>query len=370
MVGATLISKALPSLLLSPFSGILVDRVNKKKLMLWSDIIRGCGVLFFLLADQWIGIIFVMNAVLGIVGIFFNPASSAVTPSIVSKKDLTTANSLKSTVNGLMVIIGASLGGMVSSLVSGDAAIVIDSITFFISAYLIWISGIPEPKRRLKDITFWDDLKGGYQFIQRSQVVKTIIQVGISWGFCGGAYQILLTIYGARIFDSGEAGIGMLYALQGLGVVIGGWIVSRYVADKERLMKMTYGWAYFFQGVFFLLFAISTNLFVGATMLLLMRIFGGIIIPLDTTLIQNHTTPENLGKVFALHFSLYGAITQFSMFLTGLFMDLYPPQNVGIVFGGLCILTSLLWLYRFYRNQLDSVDLLVSEDRLTACTEK
>ncbi|MDX8365992.1 hypothetical protein SLH52_12470 [Cytobacillus sp. IB215665] len=83
--------------------------------------------------------------------------------------------------------------------------------------------------------------------------------------------------------------------------------------------------------------------------LLFMRIAGGVIIPLDTTLIQMNTPNDKIGKVFSLHYSLFGALIQFSMFFAGILLEFIPTNIIGTSFGLICIVVSIIWLLMFKR---------------------
>jgi predicted MFS family arabinose efflux permease len=103
MLALTLISKGLPQLLLSPFIGYLVDRYSKKQIMFYTDVLRGVIVLGFLLAYKFIWIIFILNILLAILQTLFGPARQGVIKYTVKKEQIVIANSLASTINGLLM---------------------------------------------------------------------------------------------------------------------------------------------------------------------------------------------------------------------------------------------------------------------------
>lgn len=114
MIALTFISKGLPALLLSPFIGGVVDRFSKKKIMISTDILRGMIVLTYLFAIYKIEIIFIANICLSVLSCVFEPAKQAALKNIVHQNHFVTANSLSSTINGFMSIMGASLGGIIA----------------------------------------------------------------------------------------------------------------------------------------------------------------------------------------------------------------------------------------------------------------
>jgi hypothetical protein len=106
------------------------------------------------------------------------------------------------------------------------------------------------------------------------------------------------------------------------------------------------------QGIFFLGFILSDQLIIGIITLLCMRIAGGIIVPLDTTLLQTYTHENMIGKVFSFHYSIYGSLIQLSMFFTGWLLEIFSPQIIGSLLAICCIFVSFIWLFLFYRGEL------------------
>lgn len=114
MIALTFISKGLPQLLLSPFIGRIIDRFSKKKILIFTDILRGIIVLTYLFALYKIEIIFISNICLAVLSCLFEPAKQAILKNIVHQDHFVTANSLSSIINGFMSIMGASLGGILA----------------------------------------------------------------------------------------------------------------------------------------------------------------------------------------------------------------------------------------------------------------
>ncbi len=349
MLALTFMSKGLPQLLLSPFIGGIVDRFSKKKIMIFTDSLRGIIVLTYLLAFYKIEIIFVSNICLSVLSCLFEPAKQSTLKNIVHQKHFVTANSLSSTINGFMSIMGASLGGLIAQSLSIEIAFFINSLSYFISAYIIYKIKIPSRDTFSTKKAFFTDIKDGYTYILQSKIILTLILVGISWGIIGGAYQLLLTIYAERIFHTN---IGILYAVQGAGLMIGSLLVNLYMSKNEDKMKRAFGLAYLLQGIFFLGFILSDQLIIGIITLLCMRIAGGIIVPLDTTLLQTYTKENMMGKVFSFHYSIYGSLIQLSMFITGWLLEILSPQVIGSLLAICCIFVSFIWLFLFYGGEL------------------
>lgn len=140
--------------------------------------------------------------------------------------------------------------------------------------------------------------------------------------------------------------------------MIGSLSVNLYMSKNEDKMKRAFGLTYLLQGIFFLGFILSDQLIIGIITLLCMRIAGGIIVPLDTTLLQMYTEENMIGKVFSFHYSIYGSLIQLSMFFTGWLLEILSPQVIGSLLAICCILVSFIWLFLFYRGEFgeESID--------------
>ncbi|PGT72305.1 MFS transporter [Bacillus cereus] len=350
MIALTFISKSLPQLLLSPFIGGVVDRFSKKNIMIFTDITRGILVLTYLFANYKIEIILIANICLSVLSCLFEPAKQATLKNIVYQHHFVTANSLSSTINGFMSIMGASLGGILVQSLHIEFAFLVNSFSYFISAYFIYNMSVPTHDTCNENKAFLTDIKDGYTYILQTKIILTLILIGISWGIIGGAYQLLLTIYAERI---SHTNIGILYTVQGAGLMIGSLLVNLYISHNKERMKKAFGWAYFLQGIFFLGFILSDQLIIGIITLFCMRIAGGIIVPLDTTLLQTYTKDNMMGKVFSFHYSIYGSLIQLSMFFTGWLLEVLSPQVIGTLLAICCIFMSFIWLFLFYRGKLN-----------------
>ncbi|BAR85253.1 macrolide-efflux protein [Bacillus thuringiensis serovar tolworthi] len=134
--------------------------------------------------------------------------------------------------------------------------------------------------------------------------------------------------------------------------MIGSLLVNLYISHNKEKMKKLFGWAYLLQGIFFLGFILSDQLSIGIITLFCMRIAGGIIVPLDTTLLQTYTHENMIGKVFSFHYSIYGSLIQLSMFFTGGLLEILSPQMIGSLLATCCIFVSFIWMFLFYRGDL------------------
>ncbi len=349
-LGIVLLCRSLPSVILGPFAGPVVDRFPKKPLLVATDLLRAAcafGYAFaVILHANWI--LYVGSLLLGIAGVMFNPARSATIPLVVARSDLPEANALDSGMTGIVQILGAALGGIVAVAVSPILCFAINAASYLWSALSIlrarW-EDVHDP--RDAGPTYLSSLRTGFRQVARNRVARAIIFIGMSWGLAGGGYYILIPLLGDQIFNRGGLGIGILYAIDGIGVIVGSALVRRGVAGNHDKAVVAYGAAYIAQALFFGLLAQSTLFLIGGLMLLFMRVSSGVIIPLDTYLLQSSTEPGMRGRIFALHEATYGGVMQASYVLTGLAYIRIGIPRTGLLVGAMSLLCGVSWLWQF-----------------------
>src|SRR5438874_7478862 len=134
-----MIVQFLPVALIGPLAGVVVDRVDRRRLMIVTDLLRGCLILALLLIrrreEVWIAYV-VMAFTVGAQA-FFEPARTATIPNVTAAEELLTANALSSATWSAMLAIGASIGGVVAAVAGRNVAFVVNALSFFASAIFL-----------------------------------------------------------------------------------------------------------------------------------------------------------------------------------------------------------------------------------------
>ncbi|MGG3626578.1 MFS transporter [Bacillus gobiensis] len=354
-MGFVLLCRSLPSVVIGPFISPIVDLYSKKAIMYMSDIVRAIIVLIFFPASILMHsdlFLYLGAFLLGLAGVLFNPAHQAALPSIVREDDLAEANAFHSGTAGVISMIGALSGGLVASFLHPVFCFFVNAGSYAWSAYCIsqvkWIEDLSENKKRSAYIR---SLKQGFQEAVSNKPARAIIIIGISWGFAGGGYAILIPTLGEITFGMGGIGIGILYAVDGAGMLIGALIVKKLVGSHYRKATVYYGISYLIQAIFFALLAQSTHFGLAVLLLLFMRISSGIIVPLDTYLLQIHTPSKVRGRVFSLHSSTFMGVMQLSYASLGFLFETFGIPAMGIVIGVISFLCGLTWLFQLRNFQ-------------------
>ena len=295
-VGLLLVARFVPSFLVGSLSGVVADRFSRRSIMIISDLLRAVVVLGFLFvrrADQ-LWIIYVLTVVQLALSTFFEPAKTAIIPSIVSDRELVAANAISSVTWSAMLTLGAAIGGVVTGWFGTDVAFVLDAMTYLLSAALIASVHVPKrPPREKSKLTVGRALGitqtiEGARYVKRRPRVLALLLVKPAWGL-GGGILTLLAVFGARIFPVGKdpaTGIGILYAARGIGTAVGPIVARRIAGEGKQRMQISIGIAFLIGASFYMAFGWATSFVVALIVLGLAHTGGSILWVFSTVLLQ------------------------------------------------------------------------------------
>jgi MFS family permease len=370
-----MIMQFLPVAVVGPLAGVVVDRVNRRRLMIAADLLRGGVILFLLLvrrADQvWIAYV-VMAVTMATAG-FFEPARTATIPNVTSAEELLPANALSSATWSAMLAMGASLGGLVTAVFGRDIAFVVNAASFFCSAFFIartHYDATPPPKERphgLAALVGLTDLVEGVRYVKRERHVAALMCVKAGWGLAGGVL-LLLTVFGQRVFPIGggsAAGIGILYGARGVGAGLGPIALRWMLGQDRQMLRRTITPAFFVVGLFYVALAGAPSLAVAALCVLCAHVGGSILWVFSTVLLQLEVPDRFRGRVFAAELAFVTLVTSLSSYCTALGLDRagWSPRALSFLLGVLFCIPGGLWLLILSRWETET-DAEISDFRV------
>ena len=376
-----LIVQMLPIALVGPLAGVVVDRLNRRRIMMAADLARGCLILGLLLvrrADQ-IWIAYAVTALTVAAQAFFEPARIATIPNVTSVEELLPANALSSATWSAMLAIGASLGGLVTAVFGRNVAFVVNAASFFVSWSFIAATrydATPAPRpplRGLVELTGVSDLVDGFRYIRRSSHVAALMLVKAGWGLAGGIL-LLLTIFGQRVFPvagSTAAGIGVLYGARGLGAALGPIMLRWILGQKPATLRRTIGPAYFTIGVFYIALSVAPALSAAAACVMFAHFGGSILWVFSTVLLQMEVPDQFRGRVFSAELALLTLTASVSSYWTGHALDGgASPRSVSLWLGALFFVPGILWVLILSRWRESSAALLSQPAQMASAEEE
>jgi MFS family permease len=351
------ITQFLPVAIIGPMAGVIVDRVDRRRLMIATDLFRGTMVLGLLLVQQreqvWMAYV-IMALTVG-ASAFFEPARTATIPNITSREELLPAGALSSATWSAMLAIGASVGGLVTAVAGYEVAFIVNGLSFFASAFFIARTTYREgPRERpramsLAALSGVPEILEGLRYVRRHAHVAALIFVKAGWGLAGGIL-LLLAIFGERVFPvSGNtaAGIGVLYGARGVGAGLGPIALRWILGQQPATLRRSIGPAFFIVGSFYMLLAAAPNLAVAALCVLFAHLGGSILWVFSTVLLQMEVPDRFRGRVFSVELALMTVALSVSSYWTAYELDTggWSPRLMSFALGAVFCIPGALWLW-------------------------
>lgn len=345
--GLALITSTLPAFFLTPLAGAVVDRFDRRKIMIAADVARtliALGMLLVRTSDQ-IWVIYVLMAMLIVFGSFFNPASSAAIPNLVSKQDLYAANALSNSTWGLMLAVGAFAGGVALAVFGQDVAFIINSLSFAFSALMLFLvrkpfaeHGTPHTHR----LNPFADFNEGLRYAWHRPQTLALLTVKAGGALAAGVI-LLLTVFSFQIFNNGGLGLGLLQFARGIGILIGPILVAPIVAGRIGRAEQVIAGGFLLAGISYLFFGAAPSIALAMIAVVFAHIGWGSNWSLSATVLQ-HLTPDKMrGRIFAIDIGLFTLTTALSTFLTGAATDSFDPRLVAYALGSVFIAFGAIW---------------------------
>lgn len=352
-VSIFLMSRFLPPLLVSPFAGVLVDRFNRKQLLIWSNVLRALIVPLFLFATgpEHLWLIYAVTIAQFTLSAIFEPGQSAIIPALTRPHQLVEANTLTSVTWSVMLALGAVLGGGFSYVFGPQAALLADAATFAVAAALLaWIKYDPALGRKIQkaienqqpteeeDTTFMEGIR---YVLKTPQMLAALF---VKFGQSIGNMDTLITIAATQLFvigNGGEVSLGMLYSAFGLGAFVGPMLTNRINDGTVRRMRRLIIIGYAAIVVGWLMWGF-TSVFPLVLLAVFVRGTGGSINWTYSVIIIQKTAPDaKLGRMFALDYAGFQIATVISTLVHGWLIDQVPLEDLNWVILGTGLVAGL-----------------------------
>jgi len=338
--------QTLPPLLFFWANGVMLDRCSKKKVMAWVDAIRGVLVLLipvlFALHHLSLPILYLLTFLIAVASGIFGPALYSAIPLMVSEHRRVSANALMQTTGQIGILVGPLLGGILSAVYNPVFVMVVNGVTFLVSAIFLLFIRITETRDHGVPLAsgfsgIMEEVREGVLFVfSGNRLLLGLFVIMALYGVITGPVTILLPLLSKGVLHAGSRGFGYLLSAYGIGMLLASLALT--VRPPVNLFRWIAG-GFFWGGVLMLLVSSSH---VMAIDLLLMALFGmavSVVNPLVHTLLQNHAPSRLLSRVLttmSLGF-LAGAIA--GMTALPSLVTTWGIQNVLQVLGAVLIVS-------------------------------
>jgi MFS family permease len=353
-VSLFLLARIVPPLLITPYAGVLADKLNRKTIMIVTDILRAIIVLMFLLSTGagTLWLIYVLTVAQFSLTAIFLPSKSAILPNLVKREDIITANTIGSITWSAMLAIGAMAGGIVAGVLGITVALVIDALTYLVSAVLIVrIENYEKPiadTHTVKAECNPSQIMEGLRYaIAHPQVAISLI---VKAGGVVGSTETIMTIFATQIFvtmnSGGETSLGLMYGATGIGAVLGPILLNYFHDGSNEQMRKVILWGFVLLTLGWAIVGQASALWIVALGLGVRAMGGSANWTYSSAMIQQTTDDHYLGRMFSLETTLMHTVGILSTVGTGALIDILGVSQVHIVtwiIAGLSLVPLVIW---------------------------
>jgi len=325
--------------LLLPYAGTVADRLDRRRILVTTSLAALVAVVV-LLAVRSPGVAWLGPVAIGILGAakaFYTPAALAALPNLVPQEDLSTANAIAGSAWGTMLVVGASLGGVMTVLVGPYACFLITAGCLLLATYLVWRIRAPmQAGRPAEPVPALRALREALGYIRRRPRVLSLVTVKSAVGVGNGLLATFPLL--AAAFGAGPIGTGLLFAARGLGALAGPLLLRRVLLRRSWLLP---GLAISMAGYGLAYLGVSVSPWFALTLglVIVAHLAGGGNWTMSNYALQLEVPDELRGRVFATDMMIATLAISASLLVVGALVDVL---ELRVLIAG-CASATLLY---------------------------
>jgi len=356
-VASAVVLQVLPQVITSPMAGVINDRLRRRSVMIFADLVRVVIVLGMLLAirQDVIWPIYILLLFETVMWGLFEPGRSALLPNLTRDgRETLVANTLSSTTWSFNLAIGSTLGGLLAVWLGRDVAFLINAISFVVSALLLARIKVEEPHAEghpplaFHDLFNFTPVLEGFRYIRRDRRLAATILAKAGLGIMGANY-VVLSIYGERIFPIGSSamlGMSVLLGARGLGAILGPVIGSYWAGGERARLRRGIAYGFLMGAAGYLFLSQAPNLWTAVACVTVAHSGGSIIWVFSTALLQGLAEDRFRGRVFSADYASNIIALTASVQAAGLAVDAGSPVRIVAAGVGVALLIPALLFSR------------------------
>lgn len=348
LLGLVAFAGQAPFIFFGLFGGATVDRHDRRKLLLWTQVAAMVQALILaaltITGNVQVWHIFILSALLGVVGVFDMPARQVFVIDLVERAELGNAIALNSVIVNGSRLVGPAVAGILTGIYGEGICFLINAASFLAVIYCLSVMTVTAGPKPLgpEAQESWAHVREGLRYVYAHSHMKWMIALLFVVGLAGAPFIVLIPIFADKIFHAGAQGAGWLMGAMGVGALISSWGLARH--DRPAGLKRLVGVAAVSFGAALALFALCRRLEPG---LLLMAFTGW---GMMTTYIASNTVLQSLsddsmrGRVMSLFTMTFMGTAPVGNLLAGMAAGVVGAP-LTVAFGGfVCVVGGLAFL--------------------------
>jgi hypothetical protein len=342
------LATSLPQVIFLLLGGTVADRVSRRRVLLWADVVRAAAVMGLALlvadGDAGLGVLCLVGAVIGTATAFASPALDALVPQIVPDSELTQANVVDQFVRpAALQLAGPAVGGLAVALLHTSGAFYLDAATFVFSAFCV-ASMAPAPVSNLAGGRMWQQMTDGLRYVKgRVWLWGTFACATITYLLFLGPTQVLLPFIVRNSLHRGASTYGVILAAGGVGALAGALLAGR-VGQPRRPMTWIFGW-WTLATLAVAGYGLATNSWGLVCVAVIVNGAEAVGAVAWATLKQMKVDNAMLGRVSSIDWCISTALLPASYALTAPVARLLGPRPTLVVAGALGAAVTLAFLF-------------------------
>jgi len=344
LLGSVGFASQIPVFLVAPFGGITADRVNRRRLVIATQIASMilAGILAWLTLTGRVHVwhIFVLAAMLGVVNAFDIPGRQSFLVDMVGKEDLMNAIALNSSMfNGARVIGPAIAGILVARIGEGwcFAANSISYIAVIAGLLLMHVHSVP----RVSKHSPIEDIIEGFRWASQTRIIRALLLLLGLISLVGMPYTVLMPIFADKILHGGARGLGILMGSTGVGALFGALTLAAKTGVKGLGRWVAFACGSF--GVSLVFFSFSTHFWLSVAFLLPAGYSMMLQMACSNTLIQTMVPDQLRGRVMAVYSMMFMGMAPFGAFFGGALAHRIGAPITVATGGVACVIGAILF---------------------------
>lgn len=349
LVSLAYVSFSLPSFLASPIAGAVADRFDRRRLLIVVSALQAVAALGLLTASSdRVWPLFVFQGTISALAAFVKPAIDAGVPNLARDgEELRRANALFGSTWGVMLAVGAALGGVFSQAFGREAAFVADAVSFALAMALFTLVRRPmqeadhSHRRAMHPVA---DIKEAVHYARQDHVVLALIASKSTFGI-GAAVVSQLPVLATSVYHWKDGGIGLLLAARGVGSGIGPIIGARLSRNSVSRALKVCGYSGLVFSLCYLGAAWSPVIYLAALLIALGHLGGGAQWTLSTYGLQMRTPDHIRGRVMAGDFALVTLVMSIFGLIAGVLSEHIDVRWTLTIFAGAVLLAVVPYIF-------------------------
>ncbi|CAN5380010.1 MFS transporter [soil metagenome] len=312
-------ASAIPALIISPWAGVIVDRVAKRKILVATQV--GAMLLAFILsAMSFAGIVqvwhvIVLAAGLGVVNAFDGPARQAFVVEMVGREDLPNAIAMNSMTFNSARILGPGIGGLLLAAFGSSWCFLLNGLSFLAVIASLLAMKLTLHERKPLTLSPWKQLTSGLAYAKNTPEIRGLLLMALFFSLFGISYSTVLPAFIDKVLHQGAEAFGVINAMTGVGAVAGAFVIAQYGDRGQRGRWLV--WSSLLFPIVLGLFAINHNYPASMILALLLGLGFMLTFTLINTLLQTRLADDMRGRVLSLYTLTFYGFTPFGNLLIG-----------------------------------------------------